>query len=190
MKTLTKAILALTAASVMTLSANAKISYGNAGEPYVGVKVGQIDVDKPKKATAYGVYAGYNFDRNLGVQAEYIGSDNADYADKGVQHSYEAKSYGVYGTYHYPINNTPFYVNGKLGVAKTEVEGTEGKISNNNPILDNSTRITKTYSEDKTSLAGGVGVGFKPTKNLGVEATYSYLNSDASVWGVGAHLAF
>lgn len=179
------------AACALVMSANAAISYGNptAGQVYIGAKVGQLDVDKPKKATAYGVYAGYNFDRNLGAQVEYVGSDNADYANQGKQHSYETKSYGVYGTYRYPINNTPFYVNGKLGVAKTEVEGTEGKISNNNPILDNSTRITKTYSEDKTSLAGGVGVGFSQG-NFGVEAGYSYLNKDASLWGIGAHLAF
>ncbi|TWV81325.1 porin family protein [Moraxella sp. VT-16-12] len=182
MKTLTKAILALTAASVMTLSANAKISYGNAGEPYVGVKAGQFDIDRIQghkgDLTAYGVYGGYNFDQNLGIEAEYQGADSDKYKFNGTEYELKAKTYGAYGTYRYQFANTPVYVKGKLGVAKTEVK--------DKSISDNS----YSHETDKTSLAGGVGVGFKPTKNLGVEATYNYLNSDASVWGVGAHLAF
>lgn len=181
MKTLTKAILAIATATTFALSANANIGYGNAGEPYVGVKAGQFDLDKVEghkgDLTAYGVYGGYNFDQNFGVEAEYQGADSDKYSVGNSQYELKAKTYGAYGTYRHQFANTPVYVKGKLGVAKTEVE-------------DRGVDSDYRHETNKTSMAGGVGVGFKPTKNFGVEATYSYLNSDANVWGVGAHLAF
>ena len=179
MKILNKAILALGASSVLAMSANAAITYGSAaaGQPYVGVKVGQIDADKAKNATAYGVYAGYNFDPNFVAEVEYMGSEDKSYTANGVDREFDAKTYGAYGTYRYNFNNTPVYVKGKLGIAKTEVE--DRRVSGNSTI-----------ESDKTSLAGGAAVGFNATPNVGFEAGYNYLNSDATMWGVGAHLKF
>ncbi|WFF38933.1 porin family protein [Moraxella nasibovis] len=180
MKTLNKAILALGASSILAMSANAAITYGSAaaGQPYVGVKVGQIDVDGlPSKATAYGVYGGYNFDQNFGAEVEYVGSETKGYSEGLANYEYDAKTYGAYGTYRYHFNNTPVYAKGKLGIAKTEVE-------------DKGVNVNYTSSSDKTSLAGGVAVGFNATPNFGIEAGYNYLNADASMWGVGAHLKF
>ena len=90
----------------------------------------------------------------------------------------DVKSFGAYGTYRYNFINTPFYAKGKLGIAKTKVDVTS--------------RNATTYSNksDKTSLAGGVGVGFKPLANVGVEASYNYLSEDANAISLGAHLAF
>lgn len=181
MKTLNKAMLTLIASSVLAVGANAAVSYGanGMGQPYVGVKAGQFDVDingvNADKATAYGVYGGYNFDQNFGVEAEYVGSDDAKLAVGTLQGEYDAKTYGAYGTYRYHFAGSPVYAKGKLGVAKTEVKSTTGGI-----VVD----------ADKTSLAGGVGLGFQPTNNFGIEATYNYLNSDANMWGVGAHITF
>lgn len=181
MKMLNKTLLALATSSLLAVSANAMVSYGanSVGQPYVGVKVGQIDIDvdnaNADKATAYGVYGGYNFDQNFGVEAEYLGTDNADLTSATGRGEYDAKTYGAYGTYRYHFAGTPVYAKGKLGIAKTEAESTSGNI-----VLD----------ADKTSLAGGVGIGFQPTANFGIEAGYNYLNSDANMWGVGAHLAF
>ncbi|MGP5179329.1 outer membrane beta-barrel protein, partial [Psychrobacter aquimaris] len=83
MKTLQKTLLALAAGSLLSMGAQAAVSYGNGytGQPYVGVKVGQFDLDVngADKPTAYGVYGGYNFDPNFGIEAEYVGSDDADY---------------------------------------------------------------------------------------------------------------
>lgn len=180
MKTLNKAILALGVSSLLAVSANAGMTYGSAsaGQPYVGAKVGQIDVDGlPGKATAYGVYGGYNFDQNFGVEVEYVGSDSKSYSEGVSNYEYDAKTYGAYGTYRYNFVGTPAYVKGKLGVAKTEVE-------------DKGVNVNYTASSDKTSLAGGVAAGFNVSKNLGLEASYNYLNKDASMWGVGAHLKF
>ena len=181
MKTLSKTLLALSASSLMVMSANAAISYGNtaAAQPYVGVKIGQIDADQiDGKNTAYGVYGGYNFDQNFGIEAEFIGSDSKDFNDGNRPVEGDVKSYGVYGTYNFNVINTPFYAKGKLGVAKTEVD------------VNSRDATPYNVNSDKTSLAGGVGIGYKPTSNVGVEANYSYLSKDATMIGLGAHLTF
>ena len=180
MKTLQKTLLALAAGSLLSMGAQAAVSYGNGytGQPYVGVKVGQFDLDVngADKPTAYGVYGGYNFDPNFGIEAEYVGSDDADYYNGDI----DAKSYGAYGTYRYQFPNTGLYAKGKLGVAKTEIEG--------NYLSSNSKR--NTISKDDTSLAGGVGLGYSVNPNFSVEAEYDKLGSDADLMTVGAQLKF
>ena len=180
MKTLQKTLLALAAGSLLSMGAQAAVSYGNGytGQPYVGVKVGQFDLDVngADKPTAYGVYGGYNFDPNFGIEAEYVGSDDADYYNGDI----DAKTYGAYGTYRYQFPNTGLYAKGKLGVAKTKVEG--------NYLSSSSTR--NTYSDSDTSLAGGVGLGYSVNPNFSVEAEYDKLGSDADLMTVGAQLKF
>ena len=175
MKTLQKTLLALAAGSLLSVGAQAAVAYGNGytGQPYVGVKVGQfdLDVDGADKPTAYGVYGGYNFDPNFGIEAEYVGSDDADYYNGDI----DAKSYGAYGTYRYQFPNTGLYAKGKLGVAKTEVDISVPGFSD---------------SESDTSLAGGVGLGYSVNPDFSVEAEYDKLGSDADLMTIGAHLKF
>lgn len=178
MKTLQKTLLALAAGSLLTVTAQAAVGYGNGytGQPYVGAKVGQfdLDIDGADDPTAYGVYAGYNFDPNFGIEAEYVGSDDADYRGGDI----DAKTYGAYGTYRYAFPNTGLYAKGKLGVAKTEVEA-----SNTTLGLSNGSR-------DDTNLAGGVGLGYSVNNDLSVEAEYDMLGNDADLMTVGAQLKF
>ena len=178
MKTLQKTLLALAAGSLLSMGAQAAVSYGNGytGQPYVGAKVGQfdLDVDGADKPTAYGVYGGYNFDPNFGVEAEFVGSDDADYRGGDIN----AKTYGAYGTYRYAFPNTGLYAKGKLGVARTEVEA-----SNTTLGLYNGT-------DKDTSLAGGVGLGYSVNPNFSVEAEYDKLGSDADLMTVCAQLKF
>lgn len=180
MKTLQKTLLALATGSLLSMGAQAAVSYGNGytGQPYVGVKAGQfdLDVDGASDPTAYGVYGGYNFDPNFGVEAEYVGSDDANYYNGDI----DAKSYGAYGTYRYAFANTPVYAKGKLGVARTKIDG--------NSFSENSTR--RTVSKSDTSLAGGVGLGYSVNSDFSVEAEYDKLGSDADLWTVGAQLKF
>lgn len=175
MNTLQKTLLALATGSLLTVSAQAAVGYGNGytGQPYAGLKVGQFDLDESgaDDPTAYGVYAGYNFDPNFGVEVEYVGSDDADYYNGDI----DAKTYGAYGTYRYAFPNTGVYAKGKLGIAKTEVEG-------------NSTTIS--MSDDETSLAGGVGLGYAVNRDFSVEAEYDMLGSDTDLMTIGAHLKF
>ncbi len=178
MKTLQKTLFALAAGSLLSVSAQAAVSYGNGytGQPYVGVKVGQfdLDVDGADDPTAYGVYGGYNFDPNFGIEAEYVGSDDADYRGGDIN----AKSYGAYGTYRYAFADTGIYAKGKLGVARTEIEA-----SNTFANLSNGTN-------KDTDLAGGVGLGYSVNPNFSVEAEYDRLGSDVDLMTVGAQLKF
>lgn len=175
MKTLQKTLLALAVGSLVSVGAQAAVTYGSGytGQPYVGVKVGQFDLDQngASDPTAYGVYAGYNFDPNFGVEAEYVGSDDADYYNGDV----DAKTYGVYGTYRYALPNTALYAKGKLGVARTKVEGSSTLFS---------------VSDSDTRLAGGLGLGYNVNPNFGIEAEYDIVSSDANLMTVGAHLKF
>lgn len=180
MKTLQKTLMALAVGSFLSVGAQAAVTYGNGytGTPYVGVKVGQFDLDTDgaSNPTAYGVYGGYNFDPNFGVEAEYIGSDDADYYNGDV----DAKTYGVYGTYRYYVPNTALYGKAKLGVARTKIEGDS----------TNSFDRRTTVSDSDTRVAGGLGVGYAVNSDFGVEAEYDIVGSDANLWTVGAQLKF
>lgn len=185
MKTLNKTLLALTTTAMLATGANANVNYGASGMgAYVGVKAGQFDIDNvvghKGDLTAYGIYGGYNFDQNFGAEVEFQGSDSDKYTVGNAEYELKAKTYGAYGTYRYNFNASPVYVKGKLGVAKTEIE--DKGVSTTSSLYSN--------KSDKTGVAGGVAIGFKPTNNFGIEAGYNYLNKDANVWGVGAHLTF
>lgn len=174
MKALSKIAL-LGASLALTVTANAAVGY-NAGQPYIGAKIGQVDTDVvSEKALAYGVYGGYNFDQNFGAEVEFQGSETKEFGTGLSKAEYDAKTYGAYGTYRYHFNNSPLYVKGKLGAAKTEVD-----------VKSKITSYTATY--DKTGVAGGAGVGFQQG-NFGVEAMYNHLG-EGNVVSVGAHLAF
>lgn len=181
MNTLQKTLFALAAGSLLTVSAQAATTYSNGytGQPYVGAKVGQFDLDinNADDPTAYGVYGGYNFDPMFGVEAEFVGSDDADYRNGEL----DAKTYGAYGTARYQFPNTGLYAKGKLGVAKTEVEGN---------YTVGSTRVPKSASD--TGIAGGVGLGYSVNPDFGIEAEYAMMDSevDAKLMTVGAHLKF
>lgn len=175
----TKTLIAL-GLSVFALNAHSAVSYGSssAGQVYVGAKLGLLNTDVADKKTAtYGAYGGYNIDQTFGVEAEYLTTNTKDYNIGEERHEYDAKSIGVYGTYRYHLPNTTIYLKGRLGMANTEVES-------------KGVSVTKTHTSDKTSVAGGVGAGFKINQNIGVEAGYNYLNADNSVLGVGAYFAF
>ena len=184
MKTLQKTLLALAATSLVSVGAQAAVAYGNGytGTPYVGVKVGQFDLDvaDADKPTAYGVYGGYNFDPNFGVEAEYVGSSDADYYNGDI----DAKTYGVYGTYRYFVPNTALYGKAKLGIARTEIEGDFTDRIGNVAVRRNS------YSDSDTTVAGGLGIGYAVNPDFGIEAEYDIAGSDADLMTIGAHLKF
>ncbi|MFW2177225.1 MULTISPECIES: porin family protein [unclassified Moraxella] len=184
MKTLTKTLLALTAGTLMTAGANAALYQHTshnayAGQPYVGVKAGQVTADVNNvdndNATVYGIYGGYNFDPNFGVEAEYVGSDK----EKVNGFDVKGHTFGAYGTYRMGIPNVPVYGKAKLGIAQAK-----GEVS------------TTGYSSDasKTGVAGGLGLGFNATPNIAVEAEYDWLpsveNIDTNLWTIGAHYKF
>lgn len=185
MNTLNKTLIALATGAVLTTSA----AHATGGQPYVGAKIGQFNVDVDSKAdadnaTAYGVYAGYSFDHHFGAEAEYLTSSDADYTYAGGREGeYNMDTAGIYGTYHYHFPAyTPLYVKGKLGLAQTSIERDDGR------------------DADDSGLAGGVALGYNLGTTAAIEAEYTKLPSiedvddmpdyDADLWTIGAHYRF
>ena len=186
MNTLQKALIALSVGSLLSVSAQAAANY--AGQPYVGVKAGKfmVDTDDLDNPTAYGVYAGYNFDSNFGAEVEYVGSSDTDIDTgvRGVNAEYNLKTYGVYGTYRYQFPNTGLYAKGKLGFAKAELDVSASD------ILGNSVSDSDSDSGLASGLAGGIALGYNFNPNMAVEAEYAYVAEDVGLLTVGANFKF
>lgn len=182
MNTLQKALIALSVVSLMSVSAQAAVNY--AGQPYAGVKVGKflVDTDDLDDPTAYGIYAGYQFDPNFGAEVEYVGSSDTDIDTgvRGVNAEYNLKTYGAYGTYRYQFPNTGLYAKGKLGFAKAEIDVSASSVLGG----------SATESDSDSGLAGGIGLGYNFNPNMAVEAEYAYVAEDVALLTVGAQLKF
>lgn len=178
---LVKTVALAVALSTVAMGANAQINNNAmAGQPYAGVKVGQFDVDgTSKKATAYGVYGGYKFNENFGVELDFVGGEDINFEVGSTKYELNSKSYGAYGAYNYNFANTPFYAKGKLGfnTLKVESKATTGS------------SVTSGSNSD-TGFAYGVGVGYSPNSKFGIEAEYSKPTSADALLTLGAHLKF
>ena len=191
MNTVQKTILALVAGSLVSISAQAALfsGAGYTGTPYAGVKIGQYSPDESDvdDAVSYGVYGGYKFTPEFGVEAEYLTTNDADaFEDEFEKSEYSADVYGLYATYDYVFPNTALYAKGRLGVAKNEIDV---------DYTDNfDTRENDSFSESDTGVAGGLGLGYNLTPMASVEAMYNFYPSieelDISGITLGAHLKF
>ncbi|HAO59713.1 MAG TPA: cell envelope biogenesis protein OmpA [Psychrobacter sp.] len=158
MKTLQKTLLALAAGSLMTVGAQAAVY--NAAQPYVGAKIGQYDLDSAAdEATSYGIYGGAKFTPNFGMEAEYMTTSDEDYDNNA---EYSADVYGLYGTYDYTFPGSQMYAKGRLGVAKNKVE------------FDSRVHSVADFDKSKTSVAGGLGLGYNLAPNAAVELAYDW----------------
>ena len=195
MKMLQTTVLALATASLLSVSAQAAVNY--AGQPYIGAKVGQYspdidDADDIDDATSYGVYGGYKFTPEFGVEAEYLTTSDTDVFEDAVEKAeYSADVLGLYATYDYAFPTTALYAKGRLGFAKNEVNvDVTNKISSN---------LNESFSESDTGVAGGLGLGYNFTPMVSAEAMYNFYPSidlgdgndfDASGVTLGAHFKF
>ncbi|KRG33337.1 porin family protein [Psychrobacter sp. P11G3] len=191
MKNLQKALIAAIFGSVVTMSAQAAISFG-AGQSYAGAKIGQYSPDDvDDDAVSYGVYGGYKFTPNLGVEAEYLTTGDADaFNDSFEKSEYNAEVYGLYGTYDYAFPNTALYAKGRLGIAKSKIDG---DYTNKFDASEN-----ESYSYSDTGLAGGLGIGYNITPVASIEAMYNFYPTiedegddlDSNGITLGAHYKF
>lgn len=188
MNTVQKTLLTLVAATTGFMTTGANAYTGDMGF-HVGAKAGQLMVDEDRlgdkdKPITYGVYAGLNFDQNFGAEVEYLRSQKVDEDNSIAKVTYDTQALGAYGTYRYYLPNTPFYGKGKLGAVyqKSELNYTS-KATNN--------KVTADKKEDETTYAAGLGLGFQPTDNIGVEAEYTKIGKDKDgLVSVGLHLKF
>lgn len=199
MNTLQKTLIALATGSLLSVSAQAAISYGNGAtaQPYLGAKIGQynVDADDAEDAMSYGVYGGLKFTPNFGLEAEYLTTNDADIDDAKINNQlikseYSGNTYGLYGTYDYAFPNAGgLYAKGRLGFAKNEIK-TE--------VTNTVTKQTASPSFSDTGIAGGIGLGYNITPQASVEAMYNIYpsvevgNDDFDVTGLtlGAHFKF
>ncbi len=175
-----KALLALVVGCFMSAGAQAAVSYGD-GQPYVGAKIGQFMVDDSNfdDSTAFGVYAGYNFTPEFGMEVEYVGSSEESYSVSGVNVDYDFKTYGIYGTYRYVFPNTALYAKGKIGFAKAEIDATASGFG-----------YTFSESGSDSGVAGGIGLGYLVNPNIAIEAEYALVAEDLDLLTIGANFKF
>ena len=191
MNTLQKALIALSVGALLSVSAQAAVNY--AGQPYVGAKVGQYSPDDVEDdAVSYGVYGGYKFTPEFGVEAEYLTTSDTDaYEDAEEKSEYSANVLGLYATYDYAFPNTALYAKGRLGFAKNEVnvDVTDKDIASN----------SESFSVSDTGVAGGLGLGYKFNPMVSAEVMYNFYptidfddgeNLDANGITLGAHVKF
>ena len=195
MNTLQKALLALSVGSLLSVSAQAAVNY--AGQPYIGAKVGQYnpdvdDADDIDSATSYGIYGGYKFTPEFGVEAEYLTTSDTDVIENAFEKvEYSADVLGLYATYDYAFPTTALYAKGRLGFAKNKV--------NVDATSKVSSVLSESFSESDTGVAGGLGLGYNFTPMVSAEAMYNFYPSidlgdgdDFDVSGItlGAHFKF
>lgn len=170
MKTLHKALIALAVGSLVSVTTQAALfsnAAGYTGQPYAGVKIGQYSPDDADDdAFSYGVYGGYKFTPEFGVEAEYLTTNDADaYEDEFEKSEYSADVYGLYATYDYVFPNTALYAKGRLGFAKNkiDVDYTDKEFNEND---------SESFSE--TGIAGGLGLGYNLTPMVSTEVMYNF----------------
>ena len=174
-----KALIALLAGSLFSVAAQAAPA---AQSGYVGAKVGQFMLDDDgtdnlDNATAFGVYGGYYFTPNFGMEAEFAASEDADISVYGINGEYNINALGLYGTARYDFPTNPLFVKGKLGAvrAKTEVSA-----------------LGYSESSTDTDIAVGVGLGFAVNPQVDILAEYVMINgdSDGQLLSIGANYNF
>ncbi|MGO3120140.1 MAG: porin family protein [Moraxellaceae bacterium] len=167
------------AGSLLSVSAQAAPA---AQSGYIGAKGGQFILDDDgtdslDNATAFGVYGGYNLTPNFGLEAEYVGSADADVSVMGFSGEYNVSALGLYGTARYDFPTNPMFVKGKLGFvhAETEVSFRGSEVS-----------------DSDTDVAVGGAVGFAVNPQVDVLAEYTMLSGDADgqLLSIGANYNF
>lgn len=174
MKTLQKTVLAAVAGTLLSVTAQA--SMNQAGQTYIGAKVGQFLVDESDldDPTAFGAYAGYNFTPELSAEVEYVGSSDEEIA--GIDDTeFNLKTYGAYAAYRYTFPNTDLYAKGKIGLAKAEVKASAAGFSE---------------KDSESGIAGGIGLGYNINPSFSVESEYAYVADDVDLLTIGASYNF
>lgn len=180
MKKLNKTLAVLLAGSLFAMGANAATS----NQAYVGVKAGQISLDEASgdsldDATAYGVYGGYQFTPNLGIEAEYLRTNDTDLQILGQKGEYQLDTLGLFATYKHAFDGSPLFAKGKVGVVRTsgdfELNDFEGK-----------------ESAKETDIALGAALGYALTPAVDLQGEYQFVtgDTDSQAWTVGVSYKF
>lgn len=160
-----------------------------AGKIYVGAKLAVAEADIPGFDYAYlgGIYGGFNllgkdsqFNQDLkggtlAVEGEALLTIHKGDAASGGK--WDMKSLGVYAAYRHPLTDY-FYLKGKVGVARTDID---------TAVTPSSSINARTGTD--TSLVAGIGGGFKVGPGR-LEAELATFEGDITLLSAGFHMAF
>jgi OOP family OmpA-OmpF porin len=135
---------------------------------YVGINAGQseqkVSADNysaKESATGYKAYAGYNFDKNFGLEAGFVDSGKGDFKFVGVPYTLKTQSVYLAATATLPVNNE-FSLFAKAGIANNRVKGAVsfGGITE------------KDDTDDRTTAMFGLGASYAVAQNISIVAEY------------------
>lgn len=123
--------------------------------------------------TAYGIRGGYYFNQYFGVEGGYTRYYNDNNVDTG---DIDAKGYslGLFGKTHFSDKKTGFYVDGRIGLARTSVDATLPSLSRTEFV--------------RTRAYAAAGVGYDFNEHFGLDLNYTY--HDRAVVQTGTELKF
>lgn len=110
---------------------------------------------------AYGIRGGYYFNQYFGAELGYTNYYNDNNRDTG---DISAKGYslGLFGKTHFSDKNTGFYVDGRIGLARTSIDADLPS-----PALPRTETV-------RTRAYAGAGVGYDFNEHFGLDLNYLY----------------
>lgn len=151
----------------------------HAGHPYVGGKVGIMDVDLAAydSATTVGLLVGWETRMDgpvsVGVEGEITTTlGDADFSSGGVTAEWNLDTYAAYGVARF---GDQVYGKAKLGVLHEDLEVTTA---------------TASVRGDDTGASMGLGVGLRVNRSVSIEGEYTLIEEDVDFWSAGVNLAF
>ena len=109
--------------------------------------------------TAWRIFGGYQFNKNLAVELGYSALGEASISGGGITATVEAKAWDLVAVGILPIT-AQFSVFGKLGMYMADSE-----LSSNTPLIPGA-------SDSNTDITYGIGLQYDFNKSLGVRAEY------------------
>lgn len=174
-------------AAISILASNAAMAENTDASRFsLGLTLGQVDFDLPKSSFAYGIKGAYQFDENIGIEGQYLATDGKEFTANNRRQDFDGESYGLYGSYKYTLNSSAVYLKPKLGVSRTELDVVKIRDAK---LIDASV-IQEEISDDKTSVSGGLAVGYQMGDKYNFELGYDYLNSDTDTITLGFNYKF
>lgn len=161
--------------SLLAMNAFAE-TYSTEGKVYAGLKAGKflVDVSGADDPLAYGFQVGYGLSNSVAAELSYLTGDG-DLTDYGVG-ELDISSIAITAAFR---TEGPLYLLAKVGLLHEKVKasgfGFYGYSSAN---------------ESDTGLTLGLGGGYRVSKQFGLEAEYSIIESDVSFIGLSANVYF
>jgi opacity protein-like surface antigen len=118
--------------------------------------------------TAVKLLGGYKFNPNFAIEGGYMSFGKSKAADPGLSLNLEVDGFGIGGAFHQDFATNWNFV-ARLGVArmKTKARATAAN-------------LTGSDSDSSTQLYGGLGLGYKLTKQLSVGVAYDFTKAEIS----------